>query len=586
MTVTQGMTDKDPHADVRRDVCQFADDRLSDATKLAFVHELLQRHIGEARLYLDRIQRYATSLDDPPGSRRRWTQALAEIARDADARTRFLDFARDADRPAVRVRMIDVARDLGWLSADAALGRARADAGRTAGPQHGRRGRGRPGLRPEPEHDLDGAFNRRVAPGSPRRRRRACRGSRLPGQRRRLVRARCEGLVGPQRGGRPDRAGLPAAPPDHRRRRVARRSPTASPACRRPTRRCGRWRRWAGTTCPIRASWTGSPTCTRARRRRRSRPRSPGVLIRADLRSIAARSSCAPCASTAGSRRPGDNVIDALIDRLQASLSDRWRPDSVSRPDLACGTLAACCRRPPLRRSSFATSAALLAACVAHGVAARRALRRRPSAPSPSTRPTRRTCSSATCRATSTVRRTGAARPARLARLGLPARRDLRRAGHFRALRRRHRVLHRPLRRPRVPDRARPAARVVQRIVQRPVLAAQGGLPLRLQHAEVGADGTSRPPRSLRSLVRVGPFAGRRRARGRPVERALRPEQPRPAASHLQGRAGALRLFVEGAARPHGGAAARALLPDGAGGRGRERPREPDAARSSSGRVR
>ncbi len=57
MSVTQGMTDEDPHADVRRDVCQFADDRLSDAQKLDFVHQILQRPTAEARIHLDRIQR-------------------------------------------------------------------------------------------------------------------------------------------------------------------------------------------------------------------------------------------------------------------------------------------------------------------------------------------------------------------------------------------------------------------------------------------------------------------------------------------------------------------------------------------------
>ena len=57
LSVTQGMTDKDPHVQARREMCQFADDRLSDATKLDFVHQLLQRHIGETRLQLDRIQR-------------------------------------------------------------------------------------------------------------------------------------------------------------------------------------------------------------------------------------------------------------------------------------------------------------------------------------------------------------------------------------------------------------------------------------------------------------------------------------------------------------------------------------------------
>ena len=42
--------------------------------------------------------------------------ALEKIARDQPARTRFLDFARDADQPAVRVRMITLAERLGWLT--------------------------------------------------------------------------------------------------------------------------------------------------------------------------------------------------------------------------------------------------------------------------------------------------------------------------------------------------------------------------------------------------------------------------------------------------------------------------------------
>jgi hypothetical protein len=38
------------------------------------------------------------------------------IAADADARSRYLEFMRDADQPSVRARMIEVARRLGWLS--------------------------------------------------------------------------------------------------------------------------------------------------------------------------------------------------------------------------------------------------------------------------------------------------------------------------------------------------------------------------------------------------------------------------------------------------------------------------------------
>ena len=43
-------------------------------------------------------------------------QAFAAIAGDQDARIRYLEFARDADQPAVRARMIRLASRLGWLS--------------------------------------------------------------------------------------------------------------------------------------------------------------------------------------------------------------------------------------------------------------------------------------------------------------------------------------------------------------------------------------------------------------------------------------------------------------------------------------
>ena len=117
MTVTKGMTDKDPHAAVRDDVCRFVNDRSSDADKLGFVHQLLQRDSGQARVHLDRIQRLATLLETPARRTSAVTQALAQIAGDGATRGRFMDFARDADQPAVRARMLKVAHDLGWLTA-------------------------------------------------------------------------------------------------------------------------------------------------------------------------------------------------------------------------------------------------------------------------------------------------------------------------------------------------------------------------------------------------------------------------------------------------------------------------------------
>ena len=167
MASAAGMTDKDPHIQARRDMCQFADDRLSDATRLGFVHELLQRPAGEARLYLDRIQRLTTSLDEqvrraPPVAR-----ALEAIENDAAARTRFLALARGAEQPPVRVRLVNVARDLGWLSS----GERWQELASMLGELQARKEVDVPEVdlacSLNHERDLDGAFSRRVAPGGP-----------------------------------------------------------------------------------------------------------------------------------------------------------------------------------------------------------------------------------------------------------------------------------------------------------------------------------------------------------------------------------------------------------------------------------
>ena len=116
MTATSGVTDDDPTAGVRRDACHFSDDRLDAARKLAFVHELLQRPVAESRLFLDAIERFVTSLGDEARRDAGAKRELAAIASDVPARQRFLDLARDTDDPAVRVRMLALAKNLGWLA--------------------------------------------------------------------------------------------------------------------------------------------------------------------------------------------------------------------------------------------------------------------------------------------------------------------------------------------------------------------------------------------------------------------------------------------------------------------------------------
>ncbi|MEP7207637.1 MAG: hypothetical protein ABI920_11910 [Casimicrobiaceae bacterium] len=116
MTSTTGVGDGDTHAAYRQDVCQFADDGRNAAQKIGFIHSLLQRDVTEARLFLDRIERYTASLSatdrDLPDAAAAWGLIREDVA----ARTRFLEFARDADRADVRARMLGVAREFGWLS--------------------------------------------------------------------------------------------------------------------------------------------------------------------------------------------------------------------------------------------------------------------------------------------------------------------------------------------------------------------------------------------------------------------------------------------------------------------------------------
>ena len=166
MSVAKGINEKDPHADARADMCQFADDRLPVATKLAFVHELLQRHMGEARLNLDRIQRLTAELDGRTRQTPAVAQELEDIARDATARARFLDYAREAEQPLVRVRLLNVAHDVGWLSDD----ERREELERMLRELQARTTVGVPEVNLacslNQDRVLDGALNRGLAPGS------------------------------------------------------------------------------------------------------------------------------------------------------------------------------------------------------------------------------------------------------------------------------------------------------------------------------------------------------------------------------------------------------------------------------------
>ena len=110
--------------------------------------------------------------------------------------------------------------------------------------------------------------------------------------------------------------------------------------------------------------------------------------------------------------------------------------------------------------------------------------------------------------------------------------------------------------------------------------AAEGGLSLRLQHAQSRRRRRAHPPRSGAACSAPAtrapmPNGWRGRSRARHGESA-----PRPDAADLQGRARDLRLLVGRAARDRRPASIlEPLFPGGRRARGRQRPRERPAAR-------
>jgi hypothetical protein len=131
LTLARGLSDADADAGYRRDLCQFVDDRLSTVQKVDALHRLLSRDMAEVRLYLDRLERYASLLDATVRQAPDVARALDAIARDDDAKSRYLQFVHSSDRPAVRARLIALAAELDWLTPDQKRGELLAMIGAT-----------------------------------------------------------------------------------------------------------------------------------------------------------------------------------------------------------------------------------------------------------------------------------------------------------------------------------------------------------------------------------------------------------------------------------------------------------------------
>jgi len=117
MTIASGLRDSDPHADFRRQSCQYFDDRVSLAQKVGLIHRTMRGNAAELRMSFERIERFFASVSENERQDASLKQALAALSRDRSTHERYLSLVRDTEDPALRVRMIALARTVGWLSA-------------------------------------------------------------------------------------------------------------------------------------------------------------------------------------------------------------------------------------------------------------------------------------------------------------------------------------------------------------------------------------------------------------------------------------------------------------------------------------
>ena len=116
MVVTEGLRPSDPNADYRAQSCRYYDDRLTQADKLRVAQAALGGTPIELRMAFDRVERFVAALSpterrDPP-----MAKALSDLAADGESRARYLAVARDTEDPALRIRTIALARNVGWLT--------------------------------------------------------------------------------------------------------------------------------------------------------------------------------------------------------------------------------------------------------------------------------------------------------------------------------------------------------------------------------------------------------------------------------------------------------------------------------------
>jgi hypothetical protein len=116
MIVTRGEVAGDSDDDYRGEACRFYGD-VGAAARVAEVHRELAGDMPHVRMAFDRAERFFASLTAAERADPAVAGALADLERDGVARANYIEVTRDTGDAALRVRMIVLAHDVGWLDA-------------------------------------------------------------------------------------------------------------------------------------------------------------------------------------------------------------------------------------------------------------------------------------------------------------------------------------------------------------------------------------------------------------------------------------------------------------------------------------
>jgi hypothetical protein len=129
MVATRGIAPGDPDADYRGEACRYYGAPTA-AAKLTELRRELSGDMPHVRMAFDRAEKFFATLGAADRADPAFAAALHGMALDGAARSRYLAIERATQDAALRVRMIALAREIGWLSEaerQAELGRTIAD---------------------------------------------------------------------------------------------------------------------------------------------------------------------------------------------------------------------------------------------------------------------------------------------------------------------------------------------------------------------------------------------------------------------------------------------------------------------------